>query len=171
MLSVILLVAAPARSAASKSGACRTVRRGSIRNIVVLITVELSRLGSCGATTAGREVIQGHLPATRSSSGPVVTLGALRSIIGSHRSAAVPPARAWKLGCSASAYCGLAVALSRRRFPGGRIQAALSDSTGCHSTTDRAALIKQHHCPSSGLQYTGCRQARHASADDAHKII
>src|ERR1035441_7809124 len=91
MLSVILRVAAPARSAASRSGACRTVRRGSIRNIVVLIAVELSRPGPCGATTAGREVTQGRLPAT-GSPGPVVTLGALRSIIGSHRSATVPPA-------------------------------------------------------------------------------
>ena len=34
----------------------------------------------------------GRLPAT-GSPGPVVTLGALRSIIGSHRSATVPPAR------------------------------------------------------------------------------
>jgi hypothetical protein len=41
----------------------------------------------------GRTRSNSRAPAGDRSSGPVVTLGALRSIIGSHRSAAVPPAR------------------------------------------------------------------------------
>ena len=68
MLSVILRAAAPARSAASASGACRTVRRGSITNTIPLSqglrgsAFDRVKPPGMGSHRSSRQIQCDHLP-------------------------------------------------------------------------------------------------------------